>query len=167
MRGRDQAPASDATAPTHHAFARALPMRYIRRMSGLGEAMWRQAVHDLAHARRSLDAGDHDWTVYAAQQAAEKGLKAVLLSAGRPAPAVHPLTKLFDELVSHGLAQPAERAPLEAAMTVLIQGWIVSRYPLAGVEIAPTDLITRDQAVAAIGHAEAMLAFCRSRGLGP
>jgi HEPN domain-containing protein len=135
-------------------------------MSGLGDAMWRQAVSDLAHARRSLDAGDHDWTVFAAQQAAEKGLKAVLLAAGRPAPSVHPLTVLFDDLVRHGLAQPSERAPLEPAMAALIQGWAMARYPLAGIEIAPTDLITRDQAVAALGHADAILGFCRSRGVG-
>lgn len=135
-------------------------------MSGLGEAMWRQAMSDFAHARRSLEAGDHDWSVFAAQQSAEKGLKAVLLAAGHPAPSVHPLTVVFDELVRHGLAQPAERAPFEPAMAALIQGWAMARYPLAGVDIAPADLITRDQAVAAIGHAEAILGFCRSRGIG-
>lgn len=135
-------------------------------MSGLGEAMWRQAVSDVAHARRSLGAGDHDWAVFAAQQSAEKGLKAVLLAAGHPAPSVHPLTMLFDELVRHGLAEPGERAPRDPAMAALIQGWAMARCPLAGVDIAPTDLITREQAVAAIGHADAILGFCRSRGIG-
>lgn len=135
-------------------------------MSGLGGAMWRQAVSDFAHASRSLEGGDHDWAVFAAQQSAEKGLKAVLLAAGHPAPSVHPLTMLFDELVRHGLARAEERAPLGPAMTALIQGWAMARYPLAGVDIAPTDLITRDQAVSAIGHAEAILGFCRSRGIG-
>ena len=37
----------------------------------------RQAEKDLAHARLSLDNGDYEWSCFAAQQAAEKGLKAV------------------------------------------------------------------------------------------
>jgi HEPN domain-containing protein len=127
--------------------------------------MWRQAVSDRAHAGRALEAGDHDWAVFAAQQSAEKGLKAVLLAAGRTAPLIHPLPGLFDALVSHGLATEAERAPLREAMAALTQGWAVARYPLVGLEIAPTDLITRQQAVDALAQADLVLAFCRSRGI--
>lgn len=50
-------------------------------------------------------------------------------------------------------------------MSELIQGWALSRYPLAGVEIAPTDLVTRQQACDAISHAETILAFCRTLGI--
>lgn len=127
--------------------------------------MWRQAVSDLAHARASLVGGDFDWCVLASQQAAEKALKAVLLASGRPAPAVHVLGRLFDALVSHGLATEEERAPLAGAMSARLQGWAVSRHPVPGVEIAPADLITKSQAEAAIGQAEAILGFARSRGI--
>lgn len=41
--------------------------------------MW-QAERDLNHARNSRKAGDHEWACFAAQQAAEKGLKAVYQS---------------------------------------------------------------------------------------
>jgi HEPN domain-containing protein len=133
-------------------------------MSGLGQAMWRQAERDPAHAGRSVAGGDLEWATYAAQKAAEGALKAALLAAGRPAPAVHALERLFDALVGHGLAAEAERAALQPAMSSLTQGWAISRCPLAGIGIAPADLVTRGQAEAAIDHAEAVLAFARSRG---
>jgi HEPN domain-containing protein len=134
-------------------------------MSGLGQAMWRQAVHDRAHADLSFTAGDYDWAVFAAQQSAEKGLKAVLLAAGRPSPPVHPLKTLFNDLVRHGLASETDRPALAGAMDELIQGWAVSRCPIAGVDIAPTDLISREQAEKMLAHADAILGFCRSRGI--
>ena len=37
---------------------------------------FRQAVHDLSHAKSAADTGDHDWACFAAQQAAEKALEA-------------------------------------------------------------------------------------------
>jgi HEPN domain-containing protein len=65
--------------------------------------MWRQARHDMEHARTSLAGGDHDWACLAAQQAAEKALKAVLLLSGLRADASHNLPGLFDALVGAGL----------------------------------------------------------------
>ena len=38
---------------------------------------FRQALHDLAHARNAAGTGYHDWACFAAQQAAEKALKAL------------------------------------------------------------------------------------------
>jgi HEPN domain-containing protein len=134
-------------------------------MSGLGQAMWRQAERDFDHARASLAGGHADWAVYASQQAAEKALKAVLLAAGRPAPAVHALEQLFEALQRHGLATEAEGSALREGLSALVQGWAVSRDPLAGIDIAPADLITTRQAEAAIAHAEAILGFARSRGI--
>jgi HEPN domain-containing protein len=40
----------------------------------------RQAQRDLEHARRSQEAGDYEWACFAAQQAAEKALKALHLA---------------------------------------------------------------------------------------
>lgn len=134
-------------------------------MSGLGQAMWRQAERDLAHAEASLAHGHHDWAVLAAQQAAEKALKAVLLAAGRAAPPVHARDRLFDLLVAQGLAETGERAALSEALPALMQGWAVARYPLAGLDVAPADLITRAQAEVALAQAGQVLAFARTRGI--
>lgn len=38
-----------------------------------------QGLHDLEHARHARDAGDHDWACFAAQQAAEKATKGLIL----------------------------------------------------------------------------------------
>lgn len=38
--------------------------------------------HDLQHARNALEDGDYDWACFAAHQAAEKSLKALLLKRG-------------------------------------------------------------------------------------
>jgi HEPN domain-containing protein len=37
---------------------------------------WRQAERDLAHARHALTAGYYEWAGFAAQRAADKGVKA-------------------------------------------------------------------------------------------
>jgi HEPN domain-containing protein len=128
--------------------------------------VWRQAERDASHAAAALAAGHYDWTVYAAQQAAEKALKAVLLGAGRAAPPLHALDRLFDLLVAHGIADAAEHDALRDALSALVQGWAVSRYPLAGIEVAPADLITRGQAEAALAQAGQVLAFARAKGAG-
>lgn len=45
----------------------------------------RQAKRDLDHARRSLAGGDYEWACFAAQQSAEKAVKAVFLKLNRTA----------------------------------------------------------------------------------
>ncbi len=45
---------------------------------------WVQAQADLEHARKSLEAGDYEWACFAAQQAAEVAVKAVLERKGAP-----------------------------------------------------------------------------------
>ncbi len=37
----------------------------------------RQAEADLRHARHALEDGDHEWSAFASQQAAEKAIQAV------------------------------------------------------------------------------------------
>jgi len=37
----------------------------------------RQALRDLEHAKRSVELGDYEWACFAAQQAAEKAVKAL------------------------------------------------------------------------------------------
>jgi len=42
----------------------------------------RQAEKDLRHAKNSLQSGDYEWACFAAQQSAEKALKALYQSGG-------------------------------------------------------------------------------------
>lgn len=42
------------------------------------EDWMRQARRDLRHARNSLESEDYEWACFAAQQAAEKAVKALL-----------------------------------------------------------------------------------------
>ncbi|HYF08080.1 MAG TPA: HEPN domain-containing protein, partial [Acetobacteraceae bacterium] len=88
-------------------------------MSRFARAMWRQARHDLDHARRSLAGGDFNWAMLAAQQAAEKGLKAVLLVSGLRADPSHNLGGLFDALVAAGVGDRTARATLNEALASL------------------------------------------------
>jgi predicted nucleotidyltransferase len=41
---------------------------------------WHQASRDVAHAQHAVDDGDYEWAAFAAQQAAEKAVKAVVLA---------------------------------------------------------------------------------------
>ena len=56
-----------------------------------------QAQRDLAQAKESRDSGRHEWACFAAQQAAEKAVKALHLSLGQEAWG-HVVAKLLREL---------------------------------------------------------------------
>src|SRR5438067_2330863 len=72
--------------------------RQIGPAAGGRAADWfRQAEADLAHARRALADGDHEWACFAAQQAAEKAAKAAHAAAGQEAWG-HVVTELLDAL---------------------------------------------------------------------
>lgn len=51
-------------------------------MSNRHADWFRQAEADLRHARNALEDGDHEWSCFAAQQGAEKALKAVIQKLG-------------------------------------------------------------------------------------
>lgn len=42
----------------------------------------KQGQRDLTHARRAMGAGDYEWACFAAQQGAEKAVKALYLKMG-------------------------------------------------------------------------------------
>jgi HEPN domain-containing protein len=71
-------------------------------MSERVAARIRQAEHDLKHAHDSFETGIFDWACYAASQAAEKALKAGLLSLGADAVWVHNLVSLLDRIEKEG-----------------------------------------------------------------
>jgi HEPN domain-containing protein len=120
---------------------------------------FRQAEADLRHARNSLEDGDFEWSCFAAQQAAEKALKAVFQKLGMDAWG-HTLTVLIGNLPAD-VAQPSETLVNYARM--LDKHYIPTRYPNGFASGAPTDFYTKEEALTAIRNAEAILEFCRDQ----
>ena len=117
----------------------------------------RQADADLRHARHSLAAGDHEWSCFAAQQAAEKALKAAVEGLGGE-PWGRSVTVLLGGLaerldIPDGLTEATKR---------LDKHYIPTRYPNGFDSGAPTDYYTAAEAEAAIADAERILEFCHN-----
>ena len=70
---------------------------------------FRQAEHDLQHARSARGAGDHDWACFAAQQAAEKAVKALHQARGQEA-WEHSVPRLLEALPEPAPAPLIEKA---------------------------------------------------------
>lgn len=117
---------------------------------------WDQASRDLAHARHATDAGDHEWAAFAAQQAAEKALKAVVIAQGGE-PWGH-LTTALVEALPPSLDAPA--TVLDAARR-LDKHYIPARYPSGFPAGYPGKLYTAGEAEQAIADAQLVLDFCR------
>jgi HEPN domain-containing protein len=120
------------------------------------EADWlRQARRDLDQARTSAGAGFYEWACFAAQQAAEKAVKAVFQEHHLEAWG-HVVHQLLDQW-------PAERPPAPALIDAarrLDRHYIPTRYPNGFESGAPGDFYTESDAQQAIHDAEAVLAFC-------
>lgn len=115
----------------------------------------RQAEADLNHARNTLTTGSFEWSCFAAQQSAEKALKAVFLKHGKEAWG-HTVTILLGELRE---SMEVSEKLLERARS-LDKHYIPTRYPSGFDAGAPTDYYTRKEAEKAIHDAEEILAFC-------
>lgn len=118
----------------------------------------RQADADLRHARQSSDHGTHEWACFAAQQAAEKALKAVILGRGADARG-RTVTALL------GLVTTAEQAGEELITCAksLDKHYIPTRYPNGFDSGAPVDFYTRKDSDDAILCAERLIGFARSQ----
>jgi len=115
-----------------------------------------QADRDLDHARHALDAKDFEWAAFAAQQAAEKALKALALSLGGE-PWGHSLTALAEAL-------PARVRPDEELLDCakhLDKHYIPARYPNGFDSGYPGKLYTASEARSAIADATKIIAHCR------
>ena len=115
-----------------------------------------QAERDLDQARSSQDEGRHEWACFAAQQAAEKAVKALHLSLGQEAWG-HVVARLLQELpgtLGDGLVEKGK---------VLDNFYVATRYVNGHPEGAPFEHYGTLQSEEAIGHASAILEFVRSQ----
>ena len=118
----------------------------------------RQALRDLDHARRSLSSGDYEWACFAAQQAAEKAVKALYQALGI-------------EVWGHSISRMLEHLPLEHKPPAelinkgkeLDRHYIPTRYPNFHPEGAPMDYYTEEDARRAVKHAEEIIKYCRHK----
>ena len=111
-------PAGRSPAPACAARVRA----YDPGMPNRAHDWFRQAEHDLQHARSARGAGDHDWACFAAQQAAEKAVKALHQARGQEAWG-HSVLRLLE-----ALPEPAPGPLIEKARG-LDAFYVPARYP--------------------------------------
>ncbi len=110
-----------------------------------------EAKADLRHAEASARIGDYNWACFAAQQAAEKALKALTLHILGEYPRGHDLVKLYRRVREH-----VEIRLSESSLARLSAYYTQARYPNAGIE-RPSEEITKDQADEAITIARGVI----------
>lgn len=118
----------------------------------------RQARRDLRHAQNAVDDGDFEWACFAAHQAGEKAVKALLHFHGIDSWG-HSLTFLLTGLPPD--AQPG--AEIVERAKQLDKHYIPPRYPDAHPGGAPMDYYTQPEAESAVSAAREVLRFVESR----
>ena len=116
-----------------------------------------QAERDLRQAEASLRDEFFEWACFAAQQSAEKAVKALIQSLGGE-PWGHSVASLMDML-------PQDLRPnhLRDFALELDQAYIPSRYPNAHPAGFPGKTFSRKMGERLIGYAQQILAFCRNK----
>jgi HEPN domain-containing protein len=117
---------------------------------------FKQAVRDLEQAEDSRQAGRHEWACFAAQQAAEKAVKALHLHHGQ-------------EFWGHVVARSLQELPTSVAVPgdlvekakVLDNFYIPARYPNSHPAGAPFEHYGPLQSEVAVSYARAILDFVR------
>lgn len=114
-----------------------------------------QAKRDLAQARHAEQGGFFEWACFAAQQAAEKAVKALFQKIGAEVWG-HSVFRMLEELPE---GFEAMKELLDKAK-ILDQHYIAPRYPNSVPEGMPGDFYTAAQAKEAIGNADTIISFC-------
>lgn len=115
-----------------------------------------QAERDLEQARASRDDQRHEWACFAAQQSAEKAVKALHLHLGQEAWG-HVVARLLTDLPVE-----ADRSLVEKAK-VLDNFYIGTRYPNGHPEGPPFEHYGEIQSREAIGYASEILDYVRAQ----
>jgi HEPN domain-containing protein len=118
---------------------------------------FRQAERDLQHARNSRRDGQHEWACFAAQQAAEKAIKALLYKHAIDVWG-HVITELLDELPA-SVSVPSE---LVEKAKDLDNFYIATRYANGHPSGAPFEHYGPLQSERAINYANEIVEFARA-----
>lgn len=114
-----------------------------------------QAEHDLDQASASQREGRHEWSCFAAQQAAEKAVKALHLALGQEAWG-HTIAQLIVEL-------PVPAGDLVDKAKVLDNFYVATRYANGHPEGAPFEHYGPIQSEQGIAYAGEIVEFVRAR----
>jgi HEPN domain-containing protein len=125
-------------------------------MASRADDWLRQARRDLEHARNTLADGIFEWAAFAAQQSAEKAVKALFQRLGGEARG-HSVSQLLAALPE--ATRPAD--DLIDAAKEIDKHYIGPRYPDSYPEGAPLDFYTRAEAQRAIDAAERIIEHCQ------
>jgi HEPN domain-containing protein len=118
----------------------------------------KQAARDLQHARNSLESKDFEWTCFAAQQSAEKAVKALFQALHAEAWG-HSVSGLLQSLPAE---IKADQQLIDHAK-VLDRHYIPARYPNSHPSGAPADYYSHQDGLEAIQYAEEVYTFCESQ----
>ena len=121
----------------------------------------KQAERDFEQAEDSFRAGRHEWACFAAQQAAEKAVKAVHLFHKQEAWG-HVVARLLQELPAALSVEPG----LVNRARVLDNYYIPARYPNGHPEGAPFEHYSELQSSEAVAYAGEIIEFCRNAVAG-
>ncbi len=129
----------------------------MRDPKGDGRRWLDQAENDLAFVRHAIQGSFFHQACFAAQQCAEKAVKAVLFAGGARGVIGHSVVALLGRAkqLHPGLGIHTDAA---AELDLL---YIPTRYPDALVEGVPHRVFTQAQAARALGHAEGIVASVR------
>jgi len=133
------------------------PAATVEAMPNRSHDWFRQAERDLEQAEASRRDERHEWACFAAQQAAEKAVKALHLSLGQEGWG-HVVRRLIEALPE---SLKVEMALLDRARA-LDAHYIPTRYANGHTEGAPFEHYGDLQSSEAIGHARTIIGFCRS-----
>lgn len=121
---------------------------------------FKQANYDLEAAHLSTHNDFHEWACFQSEQAAEKALKAMIVSSGRTAPKIHKLSALI------GVAKKSVPALRQHYIHInMLQAFtFIARYPflLPGQYDAPHNYITREEAERCIQEAREVIKITES-----
>ncbi|MEM1646697.1 MAG: HEPN domain-containing protein [Ignisphaera sp.] len=120
------------------------------------EKWLKQALEDLATAKDTIATGHYYASAFWAEQAAEKALKALLISKGR-IERTHDLNELLD-IIKEEMGLPVDEIRNEVSKLTL--HYIISRYPDAANTI-PYLLYTKEDAEELVKKAEKVVEWVK------
>ncbi len=117
----------------------------------------RQAEKDLKHAQHALKAGDYEWSCFAAQQSAEKAMKALLQSLGADHFG-HSILKMIKDLP----VEIKDSKNLIKSAANLDKYYLIARYPNGFSSGAPMDFFDLEDAEKAIKDASEIINYVKN-----